>query len=231
MAVRLTAGHDGKPNVLSVPSSPRSSGGCASRKPARRHLAGEFIAVALPAKPRKKSTLIDYKATIANHLRPAFGTNDLGTLSQSPEAFERFAATKIKVGLSPKTVRNQLVLLGLMFKTARRWRWVSENPLELVDVPSMPHTETETLSAAVVALKAYRELEHASEKAERPWVPHRAAYDDGRTLHRTAERRAARAALAGRRVPRSTPSGSAGVRQKRDDEPEEQGRAADDPAW
>ena len=58
-----------------------------------------------------------------------------------------------------------------MFKTARRWRWVSENPLELVDVPSMPHTETETLSAAVVAslLKAYRELEHASEKAERPW--------------------------------------------------------------
>jgi hypothetical protein len=105
------------------------------RKPKSRtfdDLADEFEAVGLAARPRKKSTVIDYKATLRNHLRPAFGSADLERLSRSPEAFERYAADKIKGGLSPKTVRNHLVLAGLMFRTARRWRWVSENPLDVV---------------------------------------------------------------------------------------------------
>jgi integrase len=144
------------------------------RKPRRRtfgDLLDEFEAVALTAKPRKKSTLIDYTATIRNHLRPAFGADDLGTLSQRPEAFERYAARKLGEGLSAKTVRNHLVLLGLIFKTGRRWRWISENPLELVNPPALPHAETETLSAAQVAsvLKAYRELEQGSDEADVPW--------------------------------------------------------------
>ena len=120
------------------------------RKPKRRtfsDLIDEFEAIALPAKPRKKSTLVDYRATIRNHLRPAFGHHDLARLSRSPETFERYAADKIADGLSPKTVRNHLVLAGLMFKTARRWRWVSENPLELVEPPPLPDAETETLTA------------------------------------------------------------------------------------
>lgn len=80
-------------------------------KPRRRTfgvLCDEFLDVALPAKPRKKSTLIDYKATIRNHLRPAFGEDDLGALSRSPEAFERYAAERLGDGLSAKTVRNHL---------------------------------------------------------------------------------------------------------------------------
>ena len=48
-----------------------------------RQLATEFVEVALAAKPRKKSTLIDCKATIRNHLRPAFGPDDLGALSST----------------------------------------------------------------------------------------------------------------------------------------------------
>jgi integrase len=144
------------------------------RKPRRRifsDLLDEFDAVALTAKPRKKSTVVDYRAMISNHLRPAFGPDDLGALSRSPERFERYAAEKLTEGLSPKTVRNQLVLLGLIFKTARRWRWVSENPLELVDPPPLDDTDTETLSAADVAsvLKAYRELEQGSEEADVAW--------------------------------------------------------------
>ncbi len=144
------------------------------RKPRRRtfgDLLDEFEAVALPAKPRKRSTVIDYTATIRNHLRPAFGPDDLGALSRAPERFERYSASKLKDGLSPKTVRNHLVLLGLVFKTARRWRWVDENPLELVDPPPMDDADTETLSAADVAsvLKAYRELEHGSEEADAAW--------------------------------------------------------------
>ena len=145
------------------------------RKPSRRtfsDLCDEFEAVALASKPRKKSTLVDYKATIRNHLRPAFETEDLAALSRSPEAFARYAADKLKEGRSPKSVRNDLVLVGLMFKTARRWRWVQENPLELVEPPPLPDADTETLPQDAVArlLTAYRELEAETVEGERFWV-------------------------------------------------------------
>ncbi len=144
------------------------------RKPKRRtfdDLADEFEAVALEARPRKKSTVIDYRATLRNHLRPVFGEHDLARLSQSPETFERYAADKIAGGLSPKTVRNHLVLAGLMFRMARRWRWVSENPLDLVDKPTAGEGETETVDAAAIAdlLAAYRVLERDAEDDERFW--------------------------------------------------------------
>ena len=47
------------------------------RKPKRRtfnDLADEFEQVGLGARPRKKSTVIDYKATLRNHLRPRSAT-------------------------------------------------------------------------------------------------------------------------------------------------------------
>jgi site-specific recombinase XerD len=134
-------------------------------------LADEFEQVTLQAKPRKRSTLIDYRAMLRNHLRPAFEHEDLGRLSQRPELFERYAARKIASGLSPKTVRNHLTLLGLMFRQARKWRWVSENPLELVDPPPAEEAETETLTAAEVArlVTAYRELAADADEGERWW--------------------------------------------------------------
>jgi integrase len=144
------------------------------RKPRRRtfgDLLDEFEAVSLAAKPRKKTTLIDYRATIRNHLRPAFGTEDLGRLSQQPERFERYAGQKVAAGLSPKTVRNHLTLLGLIFRQARKSRWVTENPIELVDKPHADDAETETLTAEEVAvlLDAYATLETAAEPEERWW--------------------------------------------------------------
>lgn len=144
------------------------------RKPRKRtfsDLADEFLEVALPAKPRKKSTIAEYQAMLRNHLRPEFDDEDLASLSRRPEAFERYAVDKLKSGLSPKTVRNHLALLGLMFKSARRWRWVAENPLDLVDRPAIPDLETETLDAVSVAavLRAYRELEARAEDEDRHW--------------------------------------------------------------
>jgi integrase len=144
------------------------------RKPARRtfsDLCDEFEAVALKARPRKSSTVSDYKSILANHLRPAFQTDDLGKLSQSPAAWERYAAEKLEEGLSPKTVRNQLALANLLFKTAKRWRWVTENPLDLVESPALPALETETMTAADVArlVAAYRQLELKADDDDRTW--------------------------------------------------------------
>jgi integrase len=144
------------------------------RKPARRtfdQLADEFQQVSMSARPRKKTTVESYRQTIANHLQPWFGPNDLARLSRSPEEFERYAVAKIRDGLSPKTVRNHLMLLGLMFKTARRWRWVSENPLELVEKPALDDTETETIDSGTIAelLTAYRTLEDNADDEDRAW--------------------------------------------------------------
>src|SRR4051812_35505659 len=75
------------------------------RKTTRRtfnDLADEFEDVSLQAKPRKRSTLIDYRATLNNHLRVWFGAEDLAELSRSPEQFERYVARKLAKGLSPK---------------------------------------------------------------------------------------------------------------------------------
>lgn len=133
------------------------------RKPTRRtfnDLADEFERITLEAKPRKRSTLIDYRATLNNHLRVWFGREDLAALSRSPEAFEHYAARKMAKGLSPKTVRNHLSLASLIFKQGRKWRWVSENPLELVDPPPLDDTEAETLTAVEIRrlLAAYQQL-------------------------------------------------------------------------
>lgn len=108
------------------------------RKPRKRtfgDLVDEFVDVTLPSRGLKKSTLDGYKSIIRNHLRPEFADDDLSALSRSPEHFDRYVSAKLDDGLSAKTIRNHLVLLGLIFKMARRWRWVSENPLELVDPP------------------------------------------------------------------------------------------------
>ena len=180
------------------------------RKPKRRtfdDLADEFEAVALEARPRKKSTVIDYRATLRNHLRPVFGEHDLARLSQSPETFERYAADKIAGGLSPKTVRNHLVLAGLMFRMARRWRWVSENPLDLVDKPTAGEGETETVDAAAIAdlLAAYRVLE-AGRRRRRAVLVRGGSPDDRRgALYGPEARRTARVEVERRGPARTAP--------------------------
>jgi site-specific recombinase XerD len=123
------------------------------------------------AKPRKKSTLVAYRNDIRLHLRPAFAADDLERLSRSPERFERYAAEKLAAGRASKSVRNDLGLLKLIFRAARRWRWVTDNPLELVDLPALDQTETETLSSAEIAalLAAYGVNSAEAEPDERWW--------------------------------------------------------------
>ena len=80
------------------PASPTSRRGCGSRSAARSTISlDEFEAVAMPARPRKKTTVESlHGRRSANHLRPWFGTTDLERLSRSPEEFERYAAAKMR---------------------------------------------------------------------------------------------------------------------------------------
>jgi integrase len=126
----------------------------------------------LPGKGRRKGTVVDYTSTIRNHFSPTFGHLPLEQLAASPESFDRYITTKLGTGLSAKTVRNHVVLLGLMFKTARRWGLVTRNPIEDVEPPSVPNPETEILDdseiAALLAELGRREA-NPPEDTEREW--------------------------------------------------------------
>jgi integrase len=132
--------------------------------------AERFMAEHVPGRNLKTSTLVDYRLTV-RHLVDALGTVELVDLERQPERIERYVTDKLAAGLSPKTVRNHLALLGRMFRVAIRWRLASSNPVEMIDPPRGDGPEPEVLSEVEIAklLNAYRELEAGAEADERPW--------------------------------------------------------------
>lgn len=191
------------------------------RLPTRRtfgQLADQFEEVTLAARPRKKSTLIDYRPTLKNHLRPAFATLDLERLSRSPETVERYAAAKIADGPAPKTVRNHLALLGLMFRQARKWRWVSDNPPELVDPPEASEPDGDTHRGGGASTTRRVPAARRRRRRRRSAVVRRGPTNDRRrALNRIASWGDPRASLVGRRAARQAVAGTPGVRPWRDD--------------
>ena len=114
----------------------------------------------LPARNLSKSTLVAYGISI-RHLVRELGSVRLSELERRPELVERFVAARLAGGSSPKTVRNDLTLLGRMFRVARKWRLAKENPVDLIDPPRDEESETELLLPGEIAavLAAFRELE------------------------------------------------------------------------
>lgn len=125
----------------------------------------------LPGRNLKPSTQIDYRLTIRRHLRPFFGHLDLAAIE--PADVDAYIADKT-ASLSPKTIRNHLSLLGVMFKTARRWRLVGVNPLDEVAPPRVEEGEMHVLTEAEIArlLTAYQELRgETSGDGDAEWWP------------------------------------------------------------
>ena len=228
------SGTGGRRSGHSAPASPTSRRGCASR--ARRtfaDLADEFEAVAMPARPRKKTTVESTTGRrSANHLRPWFGRLDLARLSRSPEEFERYAVAKMRRRPLPKTVRNHLVLAGLMFKTARRWRWVSREPAR-PRREALGRRRRDGDDRRRDDRRPDRRLPAARgrRRRRRAVLVRGGPQDDRRgALHGPQARRTARAAVAGRRPARAASDGRAAVRPAGDHVAEVQGGTTDDPA-
>jgi integrase len=119
---------------------------------------------------QKTSTLIDYKLTIRKHLVPVLRTLELVELERRPELIEGYITRKLAEGLSAKTIRNHLSLLGRIFKLAVRWRLVRSNPVEMVEPPRAEDIEPEVLTEVEISrlLSAYRQLESDADQ-ERIW--------------------------------------------------------------
>jgi integrase len=78
----------------------------------------------------KPSTQATMRSHVNKYLVPAFG--DIRLRNFQPETVQRFFSG-LKV--SPKTQRNILITLALMFKSARQWKYVASDPTEGVVLP------------------------------------------------------------------------------------------------
>ena len=126
----------------------------------------------LPGRGLKLTTLDGYRQTLERHLLPAFGHLQLADLSARPELIDRYVSEKMRAGLAPKTVTNQLLVLQVMLKRAVRWRLIARNPVLDCERPRVEQPEMNVLTEAEIARlwSAYGELEaEADEDVKRWW--------------------------------------------------------------
>jgi integrase len=122
----------------------------------------------LPSRRLKPSTFNDYGSIIDGHLIPYFGETPLQRIEV--EKIDGYIAEKTPT-LAAKTIQNHLRLLGMILKTAKKWKRIRENPLEEVDALKAEQAEMVILSEDEVArlLAAYNELGTRDEENAAWW--------------------------------------------------------------
>lgn len=99
---------------------------------------------------RKASTVSDYRATLKSHLRPAFGTRPIESLTT--EELEQWIADLRNEGkYSSRTLQKVVVILHGVFERARKKWGLPQNPLTGIDRPRpAARLEIDVLSPAEV---------------------------------------------------------------------------------
>ena len=82
---------------------------------------------------RKPSTIQDYRGHLRRHLEPYFGDRPIDRIE--PDHVTGYLKAKRAEGLATKTVQNHLNFLHGIFAFAVKRRWVTMNPVALVDRP------------------------------------------------------------------------------------------------
>jgi len=133
--------------------------------------AHEWLRDYVPTRGLKATTIESYRGAIENQLAPALGPYTLTDLERHPELIDRWVATSLRGGRSPKTVTNHLLVLQLVFKRAVRLRLVTRNPVSDVERPRLEHPEMSVLTEVEIARlwTAYGELEMEVAGTEAAW--------------------------------------------------------------
>ena len=92
-----------------------------------------------------RSTYVNYEGMIRLHLlSDPVARARLTRLT--PEAISGLYGRLLEKGLSAATVRLMHKILHRAFKQARRWNLIQQNPVELVDPPTVPRKQIRVLS-------------------------------------------------------------------------------------
>ncbi len=101
---------------------------------------------AAPPRSLKPSTLASYRRILDSYILPELGSVRVQELT--PLHVDRLLAELSRRGLSASTIGYVRRILSGIFRQARRWRLVGENPIEAVDPPRRARRSLETWSAA-----------------------------------------------------------------------------------
>jgi integrase len=110
----------------------------------------------------RPKTVASYRWQLSDHLLPHFASLALDRIG--PEDVDRYKAAKLREGsIGANQINKTLGTLGRILKAARRYGYVSRNPLEDVDRlrrtrPSRPAIEPEQLPALLNAAGALRPI-------------------------------------------------------------------------
>jgi integrase len=106
----------------------------------------------------KPSTLRRYRGFITHYLNPAFGSLPLTAIT--PETVQQYMSRAPQEhGAAPRTVNHSLVLLKLMLKHAKQWRYLRENPAQEIRRLRVEAQEMDYLKPEEIRLL----LQHADE--------------------------------------------------------------------
>jgi integrase len=102
-------------------------------------------------------------------LIPFFGDTDIARIDAV--AIDAYLSHATAAGMAPKTVKNHLGVLRVMFKVARRWRLIHANPVDEADMPRVDVPEISILNDTEIAalLARYRRLEHDADGEAEWW--------------------------------------------------------------
>ena len=128
--------------------------------------ADRFRSDYLPGRNLKPSTVSDYGSIIVGGLVPFFGSTDIARIDAV--AVDAYISHATAAGMAPKTVKNHLGLLRVMFKVARRWRLIHAHPVDEAEMPRVDTPEMSILTEAEIAslLATYRRLALDAQDAE-----------------------------------------------------------------
>jgi integrase len=131
--------------------------------------ADRFTSDYLPGRNLKPSTDADYRSIINGRLIPFFGSTDVARIDAI--AVDAYISYATAAGMAPKTVKNHLALLRVMFKVARRWRLVHANPVDEAEMPRVDVPEMSILTETEIAslLTTYRRLEQDADGDAEWW--------------------------------------------------------------
>jgi integrase len=107
---------------------------------------GDLYLADLRRKGRKPSTVRAVEIAVRVHFTAFFGDRAIHTIRrQDVDALAlqmaQSGARSRSRGLKPKSIRNYLGILSGLFEYARRRELVRENPVSLIDLPAVPHSE------------------------------------------------------------------------------------------
>jgi integrase len=131
--------------------------------------ASRYTSDYLPGRNLKPSTDADYRSIITGRLIPFFGTSDIARIDAV--AVDAYISHATAAAMAPKTVKNHLALLRVMFKVAQRWRLVHANPVDEAEMPRVDVPEMSILTETEIAslLATYRRLEQDADGDTEWW--------------------------------------------------------------